>query len=881
MTSGFKFRGDTMVYTRLISVSIVALAVATSLSIAHAQGFYDDEIIVTSRKKEEKLSDVPLQITVFDSVDIETRDFRDLNDVAQSTPGLEYENYVTAGLSTAPVIRGMSQTFTTSRIQNTAVFLDGIYLQRQSMVNPGLMETDRIEVVKGPQSAVYGRNAFAGAINYISKAPSEEFQASFGGTAGSGGRYDYKASVGGPLVENKVFARLSYGASEFDGHTDNMHPFANSAPDPGTNDLLGGWDDETYSGTLIIKPYDALTLEASYYRNETEREPQGVYYLTGPRQVANDDSWVGESNQANCVNTTTLRQIRFFVPGRGLVIQNVPVVGNHAFCGQLPTRPPNDVVLGAEGFANGEIQVDPRSHALSSESEIIQGKLAWDITDKITFNYHFGRVEHEAGGFGIAQGRDSLVGSLSEVSGPPPPFGPPPPPFQFYQTTFNATPQESLKDTSHEFRLGYDSEKFDAGIGAYISETKDEDSGILYFSPVCNSEVACSQSVPSGGPGIPPELEISRGPVAPPLVIPLFPFSEHGATGNHVQYEDDVVAIFGNINYDINEEWTIIAEARYESEKKNYNQLSTTFGALAPIQADEKFDFFTPRVTARWTPEWAGGNMLYGLIAKGVKTGGFNSVVPAANPEQLVYDEETNWTYEFGGRGSYLDGKFSINGAVYYIDWRNIQGTEAANSTDPFDTDVTGNIGDADVWGVELDGFLNFSDNFGMDYTLTWLDPKYKSGIYQSSKTVNADGSPDIASSWGCSAQTPECEANGDIAGNTLERTSTRQASIGLNYSRPLRMTNSSDWNLNARWDFNWRNKMYATPLNLTHNGNRMISNVSVGLSNDNITLSVWGKNVFDEEYVANSFVLPSFTRYVVGLGAGRTFGVTAKYDFK
>lgn len=866
-----------------LSVSAIALGsfLASNVAIAQTYGSSDaNEIIVTARKKEESLAVVPLQISVFDADTIESRDFRDLNDIAQSTPGLEYENYVTAGLSSAPVIRGMSQTFTTSRIQNTAAFLDGIYLQRQSMVNPGLMDTERVEVVKGPQSAVYGRNAFSGAINYVTKKPENEAVGSVSGTVGTGGRADFKLSLSGALIEDVLLARMSFGKSDFDGHTDNMHPFANAGPTKnGTNDLLGGWDDQLFSGGVVFKPKDNIEISANYYQNESSREPQGMYYLTGPRQIANDASWNVASNQTNCVNTTTFRQIRFFVPGLGLQVQNVPVFGSSAFCGQLPTRPPSDPVLAAGGVGDGEITVDPRSHAVTLKSEIWQAGIDWDVNDRFNLNYQFGYIEHEADGNGVAQGRDSIIGSVFEVAGPPPPPPiPAPSPLQFNFTTFNANPQEALQSSSHEIRFGYDGDKFDAGVGLYLSNVEDEDSGTFYFSPACNSAAACGETVTAGGAGVPPELVINRGPFAPPLIIPLFPFSTHGNVGNHVQYEDDVTAVFADVNWDMSDEWTLIAEARYEKETKTFNQNTTTFGLPAPIFAEEEFEFFTPRVTARWTPEWAGGNMMYALAAKGVKIGGFNAIDPTANPDQFSYDAETNWTYEIGGRGTYLDGRFFINGAAYYIDWKSIQGTEAANSTDPFAVDVTGNIGDARVWGVEFDGLLKFSEKFGLDYTFAWLDPKYKNAVYESSKTVNPNGTPDLASSWGCSDLTPECNANGDVSGNTLERTSTQQASLGLNYNSPISIGNG--WNLNARWAFNWRNKMYATPLNLAHNGDRMISNANIGISNDNITLSLWGKNIFNKKYVANSFVLPSFNQYIVGLGAEQTFGMTAKYDF-
>ncbi len=118
-----------------------------------------EEVLVTARKRVESLQDIPVSVSALDDTALKRRDLRSLEELAGSTTGLVFENYSTSGLSSAPVIRGMSLTFATAREQNTSVFLDGIYLQRQSMLNPGLHEMVRVEVVKGPQSALYGRNA--------------------------------------------------------------------------------------------------------------------------------------------------------------------------------------------------------------------------------------------------------------------------------------------------------------------------------------------------------------------------------------------------------------------------------------------------------------------------------------------------------------------------------------------------------------------------------------------------------------------------------------------------------------------------------------------------------------------------------------------------
>ena len=867
-----RFKSGLLLASALCASNAVLAQDADADVASRSSASSDEGIIVTARKFEERLVDVPLQISVFTDGQIEQQDIRDLTDIAQRTPGLEYENFPTSGLSSAPVIRGMSQTFTTSRIQNTATFINGIYLQRQSMVNPGLLEVQRVEVVKGPQSAVYGRNAFAGSINYVTKEPSMDWDVSARGTIGNHDRYDYQGTISGPIVPDVLAVRLSYAHSEFDGHTRNSHPFADAGPqgDFATHGRLGGWDDETFSASLVFRPVPEVEIGALYYDFRSIREPQAFYSLNGARQSTIDESWGLADQQTNCVNTVTINR----VPTGPNTFVNVPVFGNHAYCGELPTRPLADAVVDAAGFDSTQIMVDPRSHAYDTRTKIYEAHVDWDVTDRINFRYQWGRVEHDTAGLGVMGGRDSLIGSL--ITDPLPPFLPR---NQYRYTSFNANPLENLVATSNEARVSYDGDKIDVAVGAYFSNTKDDDASVFYFPAPCDNATTCAIPLDQSTSAGPPVLTVQAGPPGtPPIVIPYFPFLGHGALGNQDNYEDDVMALFASIKWDVTETLTINLEGRYEEEDKFYQQSSTTFGRPAAYTDQDKDSFFTPRATLQWRPDWADGGQLYVLAARGVKTGGFNSVDPAVNPQQAIYGEESNWTYEIGGKGRFFDNRLSLNMAAYYIDWKNVQGGEAAEASNPFTPDVVGNIGDARVYGLELDGLLQVADPFSVDFSFTLLDPKYKSGIYASARTVNADGSPNPASTIGCTDATPECAATGDISGNRLERTSTLQASLGLNYNQELSFLDG--WDVDARLGFNYRNKLYATPLNLAHSGDRMISNANVTFSNENFSVSFWGKNIFNERFVANSFVLQSFNSYVVGLGAERTFGVTLSAGF-
>ena len=128
------------------------------------------EIVVTARKREEKINEVPLAISAFSADDIASRNIESLSDVAKYTAGFSFENFA-GGTSPAPIIRGLTQNTLTDRNQNVGTFVDGVHIQQQGNIDFSLLDVERIEVLKGPQNAQYGRSAFAGAINYVSKKP--------------------------------------------------------------------------------------------------------------------------------------------------------------------------------------------------------------------------------------------------------------------------------------------------------------------------------------------------------------------------------------------------------------------------------------------------------------------------------------------------------------------------------------------------------------------------------------------------------------------------------------------------------------------------------------------------------------------------------------
>jgi len=195
-----------------------------------------DEITVTARKREERLQDVPISISAFSATDIEDAGIDDVLDVAKLTPGLTWTALF--GSAGGPVIRGVS---TNIGEPNVGFFLDGVYQSSRATMDALIGGIERIEVAKGPQSALYGRNTFGGAVNYISKRPSDSMEGQVELTLGDNGRQDLGASISGPMTDTLSY-RAGVAYSSFDGYY--------------TNELTGG-DLDTKESTLM-----ALSLES-------------------------------------------------------------------------------------------------------------------------------------------------------------------------------------------------------------------------------------------------------------------------------------------------------------------------------------------------------------------------------------------------------------------------------------------------------------------------------------------------------------------------------------------------------------------------------------------------------------------------------------------
>ncbi len=176
-----------------------------------------EEVIITARKWSENLQEIPDSVTVFNEDDIRNARIQTIKDISLLTPNLTVSNNFRSGLNFITV-RGLITPQVGS--PPIAFVVDGVTVPSIEFINQGLHQIERIEVLRGPQSAVYGKNAIGGAINIVTKRPSDDFEVPLQVSFAQGGDVRFAGAISGPISERIKF-RISANYQTFDGLIDN------------------------------------------------------------------------------------------------------------------------------------------------------------------------------------------------------------------------------------------------------------------------------------------------------------------------------------------------------------------------------------------------------------------------------------------------------------------------------------------------------------------------------------------------------------------------------------------------------------------------------------------------------------------------------------
>ena len=238
-----------------------------------------EEIIVTARKREEALVDIPFAVSAFSDADLTTANLKNFVDLSQFTPGLTFQN---ATINRADrgtpniIIRGLNLQSFSGSSDPALFFIDGAPVFGGEVGS--FIDIVRVEVLRGPQSAYFGRNTFSGAINLITRDPGDEFGGSAGLEYGRFGTTDLQLSVEGPIIPGRLNFRLSGRSNKKGGH------YINHAS--GDRDV-GEEKTRSLAGTLMATPNDKVRLKFRYDYTDIDDGPNAGFRFG--RSFANCD----------------------------------------------------------------------------------------------------------------------------------------------------------------------------------------------------------------------------------------------------------------------------------------------------------------------------------------------------------------------------------------------------------------------------------------------------------------------------------------------------------------------------------------------------------------------------------------------------------------
>jgi outer membrane receptor protein involved in Fe transport len=340
-------------------LGLIALAIAAPATAQQQSSEVRlEEIVVTARKTEERLQDIPIAISAFTARELTDRGLDDVAEVANFTPGFTYERfnrYGVQGGTSRPVIRGQSNILGEA---NASVFIDGL-LMSDSILSFPFDVVERVEVIKGPQAALFGRATFAGAINLITKKGTNDFENKVSLRAAEDDDYEINLLSRGPLIEDKAFYMIHGRYYDFGGQYRNLSD----------NKPVGNEESVGFNTSLEFRATDDFTINLA-----------GGY-------GKDDDGMSANTLQDRFANNCFLEVARQY------------------YCGKV--RPgPVDVNI---ALFNGR-------EGLRKDSYRVTGQLQWDVNDfTITSNTGYFYADQEFGVDGDYTNANTSAGANNRV----------------------------------------------------------------------------------------------------------------------------------------------------------------------------------------------------------------------------------------------------------------------------------------------------------------------------------------------------------------------------------------------------------------------------------------------------------------------------------
>jgi iron complex outermembrane receptor protein len=790
-----------------------------------------EEVVVSARKVDESVQDVPIAMSVFTSSDISDAGIERPEDFIALTPNVVMANTVNVG-DTLVTIRGL--TSTRDAESNFAFVVDGVLQTNPNAFNRELLDIAQIEVLKGPQGALYGRNATSGAILITTKAPSEESESTavIGMGVNNASKLQYVNS--GKMGDN-VYTRFSVSTRETDGEHTNVYSNLKN---------VDFFEDTTIRGRVLV-----------------EEDDSSWDFRFGMSEAS------GGTINFNAVFALPAFQ-GFGTPGADQFFKDV---NEHKFTYMFNVPPVNEQETSDLSIKYTEDLANGREFSAIFAYNHLEEFLMSDGTSGAFGGY-----------FGVpACAASNTAANLALINSLPPGFS-----FAAPGTApsgANSVLGPYLPHTCDGYQF-QSRDQDDVSIEVKLTSNQTESTRWLiggYYAEI-ERDVAVAYGA-----------DLGKG----------FEFKSYvPATGKNptdLSFDDtfttDVFSIFGQYSIDLSDATELSFEGRYDKEKRSVdNNVPATTSALyygggAPINPamsaggskipsrDKSYDQFQPKISLTTTAE---NTTIYASYGVGFRSGGFNSSGSAAliNSQLNIpvsaglgvsdsFNKEVSKSFEVGFKGRYLDGRLAINGALFETEVDDNQFFEFFAGPWGLLRVVT-SIDQLDISGSELDFKYALTDSIRLDGGIGFTDGEIKKNAHRPSTVGNnAPLAPEHTYNLGMQYET-SFSANYDLimrvdymeVGETWFHTVQNNQQPAV-WGALLGFPVASDMSKSVRDAYS-------------------LVDLRASLVGEKLSLTLWGRNINDEEYLAEVIPAPEFGGSFIHQAPYATYGLDLKYNF-
>ncbi len=670
-------------------IAITLVTVATVFAVpAKAQVL--EEIVVTAQKREQDIQDVGIAITAFSGAQMEELGIEQSFDIAAFSPGVHISGNL-AGQNMQFTIRGVTQNDFNDIVEApNAAYLDDGYFAIAQAQTFAVFDVERVEILKGPQGTLFGRNATGGLIHYLSRKPNfDELEGYADITVGlfdsnaDATQTKFEGAIGGPLSDVAA-ARVAVMYNQHDGYLNNLYPAqapvgaGSASPGPGAGADLGDDDTIAVRGTIDLKLSDRglLRLSTNYAKTEI---------ATGPYQSKSTIAVLDANGELINVIDTPANETR-------LSIQGNADGGGDAIDGDM-FLPDGGIGLTGRPVPGGDFfgYIDADGDDFDTS-----GDFAFeDSGDTETFGFN-ARIEWEF----------DNGAQLTAVSD-----------FKDYEKLLfidvDSAPVNQLANYA-----GVDATSFSQEIRVnWENDTSRYVAGIYYL----NIDTHSDNGLKAPGTSIIGGLDI-------------------GVVSN---LETNSLSVFGQAEFDFSDKLTGIIGGRVIREEKEFDTAIGVFPSLSNFTVNQ--GGFIPNIFGAGSPFietderedtlWAGklqldyhvtdDFLIYGGVNRGVKAASYNAPLLGAflgsgGAPALPYDEEVLVSYEFGFKSTLQDGRTRFNGTAFYYDYSDYQAFLFVG--------VGGVVinADAENYGIELEYVTSPAEGWDILLSAAYFDATVK-----------------------------------------------------------------------------------------------------------------------------------------------------------